>query len=353
MVVCLLVIGFGVENDMAPVWILGTKSKKEALEFIAFGMSGVVATIVAASINRRSDVQEQNNKLIAQGHDNERFENMITNLGHAKVAVRIATFYRFYYLVEKNKEDSSQKLKEDIFEILCSYLRAMSDPTESDEAPSLIEKNKKEYLNERQTLFDILFKDKFKSNNNGIMSYNFPVDLQRISLDKMNLSYANLTFTNLTNSNFTNSNLSNANLTDADLTNANLSGAYLSGTNLIFTNLTFANLSNVYLSNVNLTQAYLSYANLSDANFTDANLTDAYLTEANFIDTDLSGADLTRANLQNTQLQSTKLENVISLEGADFRGVKIGDRPITKDDIPADKGEYYADWNPPPKKEEN
>ena len=367
----LLFIGLWIKSDMTTLWILGTKSKKGALEFIAFGMGGVVAAIVAASINRRSDVQEQNNKLIAQGHDNERFENMITNLGHDKVAVRIATFYRFYYLVEKNKDDSSQKLKEDIFEILCSYLRAMSDEAsdlaESDKASDLAEKNKKEHSNERQTLFDILFKDKFKSNNNGLMSDNFPADLQRINLDKMDLSNSNLSHVNLSHANllytdFSHANLLYANFFHADLSHANFSSADFSHANLVYAvflntyfsdtnfsgaellgavfsnnrllrvnfsnanlkgaeimntdlsdanlsnaNLFYANLSRANLSDANLSRANLSNTNLSNANLLDANLSDANLSDANLSDANLSNANLSDANLSDANLSDANL----------------------------------------------
>ena len=83
------------------------------------------------------------------------------------------------------------------------------------------------------------------------------------------------------------------------------------------------------------------YADLQSVNFSHANLSNA----------DLSNADLSNANLQKAQLKGANLRDVYSIEKADFRGAKIGDKDITKTDIPNNKGNYYADWtdSPPPK----
>ena len=436
----------------------GTSAKKATIQFISFGMGGVIAAIVAAAINNRARAQMENNKLIEKGHDNERFENMTANLGHGKITVRISTFYRFYHLAENNKGENPQKLKEDVFEMLCSYLRAMPD-----EPSGLKKKNKDEYNKERETLFYILFKDKFKSNSNGLMPDDFPADLKRINLSEMTLSGANLSCADLSNANLLNANLLNANLSGANLSGAKLSGtnlahaklsnadlsfADLSQANLLDTNLvganlwhanlsgaklsradisgadfsganlsdtdlsgedfsgaslsdadfsnthlsdtnfsnanladanflntalSDANLSNSNLSGVNFSNASLPDADLSDADLSRANLADAHLADANLANANLSGANLSgaylantnlaNANLSNTnlstayfvgatlqgvQLKGANLQDVSTVEKTDFRGATVDDKPILSEHIPNDKGEYYADWNPPP-----
>ena len=155
---------------------------------------------------------------------------------------------------------------------------------------------------ERQTLFNVLFKDKFKSKKNGLIPDNVPADLRNIHLDGMELGKSNLS-------------------------SANLSSAFLSGANL-------------------------SSANLVCANFADANLLGADLSKSTFIGTNFSRANLDNANFQEAELKHVIWENVNTIRGADFRGAKILGKPIKRDDIPKNKGEYYADWNPPPKKEE-
>ena len=202
----------------------------------------------------------KNNELTQKRHRDARFQNIIENLGHPRAYVRISAFYRLYYYAAKDGQ--KEKFRNNVFDILCSCLRTM--PKETSGSPQ----KREEYQKERQTLFNILFKDKFRSNKNELILDNVSIDLQKTRLDNM------------------------------DLTDSNLSG-------------------------VNLSRA------------------------------DLSRVDLSGADFRNAQLKDANLMEVNSIEKADFSGAKIGDRPITKDDIPADKGEYYADWNSPPKKEEN
>ena len=178
-------------------------------------------------------------------------------------------------------------------------------------------------------------------------------NLSRVNLSDANLFHANLSKAKLLSTNLSGVKLSDADISDANLSYANLSDANLSDSNLsgaIFfrTNLAGADISDANLSRTFFLEGNLSGVNLSNTNFSVANLTDANLSGAN-----LSGANLLDANLQRAQLKDTKLQHVSSIEGADFRNAKIGDRPITKDDIPANKGKYYADWNPPSEKEKN
>ena len=323
MVVCLLIVGFGVENDMAPVWILGTKSKKEALQFIAFGMGGIVATIVAVAINRRANAQAKNNELIEKGHINDRFQHATINLGHEKRRVRITSFYQFHYLAEVNKDG----FRESIFDILCAHLRQIT----SGKFYKLKE-GEKEPTDECQALLNILFKSKDQS-----VFSKFPINLEKICLRKMNLSTARLSYANLKGADLSGANLSDADLSNADLSNANISDADLSN----------ANLSHADLASANLSDADLLYTNLSHAGLMDTNFRGAYLTDVNFSGTLLLGTDFREANLNHIKLENADIQR------PDFRGTKINGRPITKDDLPADKGEYYANWNPPPKKEKD
>ena len=378
--------------------MLGTKSKIETLRFIGIIMGGVFAVIAATVFNHRTAVQIENNKLIEKGHINERFGSATENLGNENSTVRISAFYQFYYLA---KDQPDNNFRQSIFEILCSCLRSMP----RNKSHSTGEDGEEYPTAECQTLLNILFDSKYCTvfDDNG-----FDPDLQRANLINANLPDANLSNANLSGANLSNArltavnlsgaklwrtNLSNAWLLVADLSNAyfsdanlsnaclldaNLSNAYLSDANLSKTNFSRANLSDANLSDANLSDANLSDANLSstnlsktnfsganlsDANLSDANLSktnfsranlsDANLSDANLSDANLSDANLSDANLQRTQLKGTNLMKVRSIRNADFRGTKIDGRPITKNDLPADKGEYYADWNPPPKKEES
>ena len=221
-------------------WLGTGEDKTETLKFIGLGMGGVLAAIGAIALNRRATAQEKNN-------DDIRFQDMITGLGDKNSTVRVATFYRFYYLASKKIQ--TDEFKNNIFEMLCSCLRTMSS-----EIPNT-KKEKYEYYTESQTLFDVLFKEKFKSKEKrgGLISDDIPANLRKI----------------------------------------NLTGI------------------------------------------------------------DVSGANLSNTDFREAQLKDVKFDDVHTIASADFRGATIGDRPITKDDLPPDKGKYYAEWNPPPEKEES
>ena len=353
MTACLFSVMFDINNAvMAFKTILGTHDKKETIEFIAFGMGGIIAAIVAVAVSRRAEAQEQNNMLIEKGHVDERFKSAIQNLGHNKASVRIASFYQFYYLAK----DQPDNLRKSVFDILCSYLRAMPH------GQSHL-KDKKYPTEEYQTLLNILFKpdDKYvfaKFEADLRNSYLVRTDLSDANLSNAKLYQANLFRANLSKADLSNANLVHANLSNADFTSTNISGAHLSHANLSGANLLGANLSRASLSYANCSNADFPIANLSNTrlmqtDFSEANLSGTNLSNANFWGANLSYADLMNANLSNTKLLDTKLKDVCNIDGADFRGAKIGDKPITKDDIPSDIGKYYADWNPPPKKEEN
>ena len=337
---------------------LGTKedkAKHETLKFIGFGIGGVLATIGAVAFNRRataqieaSKAQTQHNELIEKENDNKRFQNLINDLGHGQVTVRITTFYRFYYMAKKEQKSPEQtnQFRKDVFEILCAYLRIISNVT-----PDSAKEN--EHQMERQTLFDILFKEKFKNKHNSIMDNDFSADLRNIYFDKMDLSDANLSRANLSLANLLKANLFGADLSGAKLTRTNLSGANLTGARLLRARLSDTNLSDARLLGANLSGSLLFHTNLSGANLFGANLSKTSSTRANLSNVNLFGANLSGAGLRNAQLKGVDLMKVHSIEKVDFRSAKIGDRPITKDDLPTDKGEYYANWNPPPEKEEN
>ena len=316
MIVCLLALGFGIDNN-TPISILGTQNKKEALEFIAFGMGGVVAAIVAAAVNRRAAAQEKNN-------DNEQFKSAMENLGHKDASVRIAAFYLFYHLAKGKEED----FRHNVFDILCSCLRSMPP-----ERSHLIEDKKKRPTTECQTLLNILF----NSDDESVFA-KFKADLRQ--------SY--LVHIELINGTFSNANCSDVNLSNAMLIYTNFSNANFLRANLSSAILMRANLSNANLLNANLASAPLPHANLSGANLIQANLSNAILEDADLSGASVLGVNLSGAILRGAQLKDVRLMDVDSIKDADFCKAKIRDRPITKDDIPADKGEYYADWNLPP-----
>ena len=266
--------------------------KHETLKFIGYIIGGLLAAIGGIAINRRASAQVKNNELVRKGNDDVRFQNVITGLGNEKAAVRIATFYRFYYLAEK--EEQKKKFRKDVFEILCSCLRSISNDTSNaiKNKPEDEERIFRTERIERQALCDVLFRGKFKGNENKSQDLVSP----EITAD---LKWADLTRLNLPN---------------ADFSGADLSGARLSGANLWYTD----------LSNTKLVRANFSDAIFDQTDFSDANLSFAIF----------SGAIPLK----------TQLEKIHSIKKADFTGAKVGNRAISHEDLPTNKGRYIAPW---------
>ena len=348
LMLCLFIVGLEIFGSEEITWFLGTKDgeepKKETIKFIAFGVGGVLAVMAAVAANRRATAQIENvaaqvknNELVEKGYRDERFESATENLGHKDSSVRIAAFYQFYYLA---KDQQDNNFKKSVFEILCSCLRSMPQ----NKSHSTGEDGTEYPTAECQTLLDILFDLKYCAVFDG---NEFNPNLQKAYLINAALAYAKLLRANLSNANLSNAMLSSANLSNAGLFQANLSNAWLLLTNLSNAHLLGANLSGACLIGANFSGAKIFHANLSETNFSNANLSNADISSANLSGANLSNTNLLSANLRETQLKNVNLMNILNIKNADFRGAKIGDRPITKDDIPENKGEYYADWNPP------
>ena len=277
--------------------LLGTGSKKETIEFIAFGIGGLLAVMGAIAINDRAraqnriaDAQVENNKLVEKGHVNERFKSAIENLGRENQTARISAFYQLYYLA-KGQQDMG--FKNSIFEILCAHLRNLTQEKSYQE-----ETGKDVPTEECKTLLTLLF-GPTKETVFGEMQ----VNLKNVYLKGANLKGVNFWASNLSGANFENVEFQHANLSFANLKNAILTGANFENTNLHYTVLRGANLENTIFIGVNF--------------------------------------------------RGLEIENAHSIKGADFRWATMDGEPIAQKHLPDNKGEYYADWNPPPEKEEN
>ena len=339
LIISLIIVMFGGDLSQQICDLLGVSRKKKAVEYIALGMGGVIAAIVAAAFTRRANAEERSNKLIEKGHDDVRFQGIVGDLGNKAVTVRITAFNRFFYLAEKEQEsrEKTDKFRRDVFEILCSHLCTISS------IKFKSSKNPKHHI-ERQTLFDILFKYKFKSidKKQNLMPSELSIDLRNVHFDKLdlveanlssvNLSGANLSGTDLSGADLSGADLSNADLSDvnlsgakisgatllnADLSNANLSGAKISKARLVDANLSGADLSGAELQRVNLSGAKLLRADLSGARLQRVNLSGAKLWRANFLAANLSGAKLSRAKLSVADLSRANLTNA-DLSDANF-----------------------------------
>ena len=305
MIGSLLVVVFATEKGGVFAWILGTESKKETLEYIAYG---IVAMLVLIGMIHLIKAKEKHNMLIEKGHVEDRFKSAIENLGRSDKSVKIAAFYQFYYLA-KDFRDSD--FRRNIFDILCAHLRNMTRDKSY---------KKEEYPTEEcQTLLDILFRPEDKS----------VFDEFHANLRNVWLVHANLFCANLVGAEFF-----GANLKAAFLENANASGAFFP----------HANLENANLVNANFTHANFIGTNFNNANLMDADFTGANLMSANFTGTRIQNANFSNAELIGAHFTGANLKFVGNIEGANFLWAKIGDRDISSEDLPTNKGQYIAPW---------
>ncbi len=303
--------------------LLGTENKKETIQFIGFGISGLIGFIAVISLTRRSNALDEQNKLVEKGHAQDRFKLAIDHLGNINnQTIRIASFYELYNLACDN-----ENLRQDILEVLCAHLRKTTRTKiyQNSEA-------KDEPTEEMQSLLDVLFKK--QKNTLGYLSANLQkIYLVGANLDNAHLENANLSEARLENAILSEAHLENANLSKAHLENANLSEAHLENALLSEAHLENANLSKAHLENANLSEAHLENANLSKAHLENANLSEAHLENALLSKTHLKKAILIKANLKGAYLINTDLEhadlfwaklNAACLDGTNLKNASIG-----------------------------
>ncbi len=192
------------------MFLTGIQVKPELLNFMGWGIGGLVAILGVMGLFQRATALDKQNEVTGKGHIYERFKAAIEHLGDARVSIRISAFYEFYGLIEIEAD-----LKEPIFNILCAHLRKSTNDKNyqieiknRDDADDYIGEHKKI---EVQILLDILFKEhKDKLIFDGLVA---------------NLEGADLPGVNLQNAKLQNAKLQNAKLQNAKLQNANLCGA--------------------------------------------------------------------------------------------------------------------------------
>ncbi len=308
--------------------LTGICNKSELLEFIGWGISGLIATLVAVGLLQRTAALDEQNKITKEGQDkghiHERFKAATDHLGNERASVRIAAFNEFYRLAELNQELG---LKKTIFGILCAHLRQTTkheNYQKKEEYSDTAESRKNKPTEEVQSLLDILFKPNkeneliFVSNVANLEGvYLQGANLQEVNLEKANLKKTNLKKVNLKKVNLKKTNLFNADLQGADLRRADLRWADLRGTDLRNADLREADMRWTYLQDADLRCAKMRKADLRCAN-----LRDADLRGTNLLRVDLRGGVLRDADLRDANLRGVKLRGA-NLRDADLRGAKL------------------------------
>ena len=190
------------------MYFTGGKTKLELLEFIGWGISGIIAIFGVIGLLQRAAALDAQNKLTEKGHAQERFKAATEHLSSDSISARIAAFSAFHHIAKIEKE-----LKDPIFDILCSHLRQTTKDKD-------YQKKQIKPTEEMQSLLNILFVHDsiFYDMNAGSKGTN----LKSVNLESTNLKGVNLEKMNLQNANLHGANLHGANLHGANLKDANL-----------------------------------------------------------------------------------------------------------------------------------
>ncbi len=300
-------------NESIFMTIAGNTAKLEVIKLIGWGISGIIAVLSVYVLFERTAALDKQNKLIEQGHVQDRFKAAIEHLGNERVSTRIAAFYEFYHLGK-----IATSLHVSIFDILCLHLQQTTKEnylTSATISP--------EPTTEVQSLLNILFKRRNRvtiSKKNEQRKDSMAIEFQKVQIDmfkhndifinleRVNLQMADLQEADLEGVNLQSAILRYAYLQGANLQKADLQGANLQGANLQKADLQEADLQRAYLQEANLQGANLQKADLQEADLQEADLQRAYLQEANLQEADLQRAYLQEANLQGANLQKADLQ---------------------------------------------
>ncbi len=230
---------------------LSDTPKPETLKFVGWIIGGILAVIGVIAVNRRADAQTkiaeeqaENNKLIGEGHIEERFKAAIEHLGHDAPRMRIVAYYEFYQLAQAHPN-----LRKIIFYMFCAHLREITNAKDYE--------GKGKPTEGVQTLLNLLFKPEDKS-----VFQRLRADLRRV-----NLAGADLVGAHMPNTDFTNACLIGANMRYADLHASNFTCAKMHGSALQDAKMPLAQLVYTALNGSNISNANLQCATMVCADF--------------------------------------------------------------------------------------
>ena len=295
--------------------LLGTKTKKETIQFIGIGIAGLIGLFNVLAILKRvkaqekiADAQLKNNEnqqqIIKAQHDsNEQkaFNDAIINLGSDKESVRLGGIYNLYKMAINKPAEAKN-----ISEILCAHARSTTQKKD------YRKKYSKKPSNEIQSLLNILSRKKenpFKE---------IRLDLSCSYLCGIYLPKAQFQEANLHKSQFQGAYLYKAQFQKAILNQSYLQKANLECAQLQETSLVQSQLQDAYLLKCQLQGAHLQFSQLQGANLTEAQLQGTYLQnaelqEVNLMGGQLQGAESIGVELQGANLKYTRLQGIKSL----------------------------------------
>ena len=301
-------------------WLGTGDSKQETLQFIGFGMGGLLAAIGAFALNRRADAQIQSaqaqaesaqaQKMIAEAQNesaraaiesNKSAENRYINdqhnaamqqLGHERDDIRIAAYYSLFRLAKLYEE-----LREIVFTQLCAHLRQIT--TASNYA------GKKEPTEGVQTLLDLLF----KTDDRQTIFHGLKANLRRVHLAGADLAWADLS-----RADFTDANLQRVIFEFTELQCADFTRAKMHGAKLYQVRMQEARLHQTVLQFVTISLTDMVCASLRGADFRGAHLELVDMQCSSWYSVDFRGARLESVNLHQCDLQRGKFNGCISID---------------------------------------
>ena len=308
--------------------LLEINNKAEVLRLIGWGMSGVLAAIVAVGLNRRAAAMDKQNDLTEKGHIDERFKVAVQGLAGEQPSVRIAAFYQFYYLAKDNPD---MGFRSSIFDILCAHLRQITSDADYRENAG----NKKP-TEECQSLLDVLFK---KSRNvfSGMdadmkNAYLVGANLSNTELQRADFRDANVSAANFERADVAAANFERANVSAANFGEANAPDAFFRHANVSAAKFGSANVSAAFFGNANVSAANFGGANVSAAFFGGANVSEAKFWSANVSATDFIMANVSEANFENANVSKADFEKA-DMSAAKFWEANVSEANFEEADV--------------------
>ena len=303
-----LTTGFGYSDCVLE--FLGTKEKKDALEFLGVIMGGVLLALNVVVAQRRAKAMEdaaaaqaegmkrqaKANRLTEQGLRQERLKNALDRLGSESPVQQFAAAYELVHLARDTEE-----LRGAVLAIFCEHIQ---QTTRSD---GYKEQHRAEPSTEIQSLLTLLFVREHAAFR-GCRADLEECWLNGADLRRARLPRANLRGVRLDGARLGDACLHGAVLVDARLRDAKLERTCLRECNLMEARMQGARLTDARLQGATLLGGRLVAAYLRGARLQGAQLTDARLHAATLVGAQMQAARIERAGLQGAMLSGANLQ---------------------------------------------
>jgi len=332
---CIVVIGLCCVPFICDNWFFGEKTTiAEKLKYIGAFIGGILLTVNAYFIYKRTNELNRSNNLTAKGQLDTRFKDAATLLAQGNTSAELSGIHALHQIaIEASKTKDQKDYVKVIKDILTAFIRDNSviEYKKDDNGKILCDKFhyfivEKANNNKSKLVFQTIVDKLFKDDECEIYA-KYPKDLSETVLIEMDFSDAKLQNVHfkgaqlqwikfegaqLQNVKFWNTQLQNANFTNAEFTNVEFQAIQLQDAK--FSN---AELEKVEFYNVLLENAKFWYARLNNVKFILAQLENVNFYKAHNIDKVLfqknSWNNMT--NFEGTAFENKTIEELTEIMG--------------------------------------